>query len=236
MSKSFQITHELVNKVLDTVDKGLVMGLGVQKPGQMCVEAAVCYAMGLPHGDAPTCVDPAIRALKIGINDSNWSSAQARAKGLRRLSILQLGTKDSGFNSTEFARNVVIMVVNTILPITLRHCGLIKEALDCEQSKTLSDAAGSADAAADAAAWAARYAAAEAADAAAEAADAAAEAAAEAADAAARYAARSAAEAAAEAADAADSDEILSLFTTNVENILINMNVPAVPFLPSLSS
>lgn len=39
------LTKEIAQKVLTTVDKGLSCGLGHPKPGQMCVEAAVCYAL-----------------------------------------------------------------------------------------------------------------------------------------------------------------------------------------------
>ncbi len=60
-----EITKDVVIKLLGIVDAGLTNGLGVQEPGQMCVEAAVCYALGLPHGDDPKCVDPSLRSLKI---------------------------------------------------------------------------------------------------------------------------------------------------------------------------
>ena len=80
-----EITQAVAAKVLNVVDKGLTMGLGEREPGQFCVEAAVCYALGLPHGDNPDCVAPTLRALKIRLNDASWSSNQARAKGLRRL-------------------------------------------------------------------------------------------------------------------------------------------------------
>ena len=86
------ITREIAIKVRDVVAAGLSNGLGTPEPGQMCVEAAVCYAMGLPHSDKPTCVSPAIRALKIALNDKNWSSPQARAQGLARLALVQLGS------------------------------------------------------------------------------------------------------------------------------------------------
>ena len=76
-----EITREIAQKVLTAVDAGLVKGKGIQKPGQMCVEAAVCYALGLPHSDDPKCVSRALRQLKIRLNDSNWSSNKARAKG-----------------------------------------------------------------------------------------------------------------------------------------------------------
>lgn len=52
MTTSVEMTREIAMKVRDTVDAGLVKGQGKPTPGAMCVEAAVCYAMGLPHGDA----------------------------------------------------------------------------------------------------------------------------------------------------------------------------------------
>lgn len=39
------VTREIAVKVLEVVDCGLSSGLGKPEPGNMCVEAAVCYAM-----------------------------------------------------------------------------------------------------------------------------------------------------------------------------------------------
>src|SRR5271166_4019633 len=86
------ITSEIAKKVIETVDAGLCSGLGKPIPGEMCVEAAVCYALGFPHGDEPICVSRALRMLKMRLNDSCWSSNAARASGLRKLSVLQLGS------------------------------------------------------------------------------------------------------------------------------------------------
>lgn len=86
------ITKEIAAKVLETIDAGLSGGLGEPVPGQMCVEAAVCFALGLEHGDDPKCVGPAIRNLKISLNDINWPTDKLRAKGLRRLGLIQLGS------------------------------------------------------------------------------------------------------------------------------------------------
>ena len=102
---SFKVTEELSRKVLEVVDAGLVSGMGKPEPGKMCVEAAVCYAMGLPHSDEPTCVSPALRKLKIRLNDSNWSDDAARTKGLRRLAIAQLGSAGV-LDDAEFAKRV----------------------------------------------------------------------------------------------------------------------------------
>lgn len=207
----FELNSDVVTRVLSVVDAGLVVGLGKPKPGEMCVEAAVCYALGLPHGDDPSCVHPAIRSLKITLNDSSWSSDTVRAAGMRRLAILQLGTKD--FDGIEFAKRVALMTVKTILPTTLVACGLTNQVAICKNAQTLTEAAEAAYAA-EVAAYAARSAA--------DAVDAAVEAAVE--------AARSVTYAA-EAAEAAARDKVLRTFATNVENILIDMKVPATAFL-----
>jgi len=114
-----EITADIATRVLATVDAGLSMGPGKPIPGHMCVEAAVCFALGLPHGDNPPCVDPAVRELKIGINDTPWESRASRARGMRRLAIAQLGTADT-LNSVEFASRVAIMTVRTVVPAALR--------------------------------------------------------------------------------------------------------------------
>ena len=118
------ITREMATKVRDTVDAGLVSGVGRPFAGQMCVEAAVCYAMGLPHGDDPGCVDPALRRLKIRINDSAWSSNQARAKGLRRLALAQLGSAGV-LDGEEFVRRVVDVTIRRVVPPALRAAATV---------------------------------------------------------------------------------------------------------------
>ena len=114
-----KITRAVAKRVLEVVDAGLTSGVGVAEPGKMCVEAAVCYAMGLPHGDNPDCVSRALRSLKIRLNDSNWSSDQARDKGLRRLAIAQLGS--AGFlDESEFIKRVLGVVIRKTFPKAFR--------------------------------------------------------------------------------------------------------------------
>ena len=158
-----QITKEIASKVLETVDAGLVKGLGQPIPGRMCVEAAVCFALGLPHSDEPSCVSPAIRALKIRLNDSEWSSDEARAKGMRRLALVQLGSAGV-IDDNDFARRIAEMTVRKIVPIALRAAASIhpeqkhKDALELSavNCETIKDSAGSAYSAARSADSAAR--------------------------------------------------------------------------------
>ena len=216
------ITEKQAARVLEVVDAGLSGGLGKPVPGQMCVEAAVCYAFGEPHGDKPSCVDPVLRTFKIKLNDSDWSSNEARANGMRRLAIAQLGTRGT-LDQKLFVSKLSEMIIRKVLPIALRSVGLEVEAVRCENE-------GSQEAADVAAAYAA-YAAARAADAARAAANAAAYAAARAAYAAADAAADADADAARAAARAVDKDSILSLAAEEVVKILIELKTPGSQFL-----
>jgi hypothetical protein len=205
-----EITPAIAAKVLETVDAGLIGGIGKPVPGQMCVEAAVCYAMGLPHSDEPACVAPSLRRLKINLNDKSWSSAAARAKGLRRLALAQLGSAGH-LDEPEFARRVAKLAITSCAAKALRsaakfqkdqkHIDALEAAADrCEREGTI-EAARDARKTADAAAYAA-----------------------EAAYAADAYAADA-------AAYAAERDRVLSEFAEEVVQILIEMKAPGCQWL-----
>src|ERR1700746_3299161 len=91
---TIEITEEIAAKVLATVDAGLSQGLGRPIPGEMCVEAAVCYALGQEHGDERASGSSPLRTFKIVLNDAHWSSRTTRARGLRRLALAQLGSAE----------------------------------------------------------------------------------------------------------------------------------------------
>src|SRR6202522_1377095 len=171
------ITSEIAAKVLATVDAGLCSGVGVPELGKMSVEAAVCYALGLPHGDEPSCVSRALRSFKIKLNDAKWSSNTARAKGLRRLALVQLGSAGH-LDDRKFAKRVAKLAIQKAVPAALRAAAsihkdakhreaLLEHASICEREGTRqaaldakkAAAAAAADAAAgDYAAYAAAYA------------------------------------------------------------------------------
>jgi len=142
-----EITLDQARKVLEVVDVGLCGGIGNPVPGQMCVEAAVCFALGQPHGDEPECVNAAVRWFKIVLNDSKWSSNQARAQGMRRLAIGQLGTNDPSFDEKKFIDVLVEQTIRKIVPHALRltgktakdeHKALLEEAaVRCERDGDL---------------------------------------------------------------------------------------------------
>ena len=136
----------VAKKILDLLSHGLVSGLGKPVPGQMCIEAAVNYALGRPHGDDPGCVHESLRQLKIRLNDANWSSNMARAKGLTRLGLAQLGSKGA-LDTKEFRERVNTLRIKMLVPIRFRlaakkqktaeHRGLLESAaLMLEQEPT----------------------------------------------------------------------------------------------------
>ena len=165
-----KITETQMKKVLDAIAPGLCAGLGNPIPGQMCVEAAVCFALGLPHGDNPSCVGSAVRAFKITLNDSSWSSNTARAKGMRKLALAQIGSDT--LDQMAFGQACFIRGTQTLLPYVLRKSAtqiteqehkdaLEKSVKECEASKTLEEARAavkSASASASAYAYASAYA------------------------------------------------------------------------------
>lgn len=135
------------------LDRGLSSGIG-SRDGQMCVEAAVCAALGLPHGDEPHCVDPSVRAFKIALNDAAWSSPQARAQGLRRLGIAQVGSLGK-IPPYEFAKRLTEKTTRVLLPTLFREVladypECLVAADRCEREGTC-EAARSAETAAEAA-------------------------------------------------------------------------------------
>src|ERR1700677_3986228 len=113
------ITSEIAAKVLATVDAGLCSGVGVPELGKMSVEAAVCYALGLPHGDEPSCVSSALRSFKIKLNDAKWSSNTARAEGLRRLALVQLGSAGH-LDDRKFAKRIAKLAIQKAVPAARR--------------------------------------------------------------------------------------------------------------------
>src|SRR5690606_9943883 len=140
------MTIDTDRRVLSVVDQGLRSGLGKPIPGQMCVQAAVCFALGLPHGDDPNCVDPPLRLFVITHNDSPWSSPAARAEGMRKLAVAQLGSLGK-LDSTKFVQNLAEQTIRRLLPPVLRQIGLNDAAERCEREGTREAANAARDAA-----------------------------------------------------------------------------------------
>ena len=145
-----EVTLETARKVAEVVGKGLRRGMGNPTPGKMCVEAAVCYAMGLPHSDEPPCVSDAVRAAKIRLNDSNWSSDRARGNGMLAVAVGQLGSKGV-VDDRRFAEMFLWRVVREIVCPMFEKIGLPEHAEAMRSADTLDSLKRSANTATEAA-------------------------------------------------------------------------------------
>jgi hypothetical protein len=129
--KRIVINKPLAMRVLEVVDKGLTEGEGNPVPGQMCVEAAVSFACGLPHSDQPECVGSEVRAFKIELNDKPWTSEKSRARGLREVAVAQLGTNT--IDQEKFNYNLTERLKSALLPMAVKQAdidGVQKKILD----------------------------------------------------------------------------------------------------------
>ena len=131
------INENLAKMVKDTVSFGLCKGKGVPSPGEMCVEAAVNYACGLPHSDNPSCVGSSVRDFKIDLNDCQWSSNQARGEGMLRIAIAQLGSNT--IDQLEFGKMIAFRTMTILMPIIFRDNGFEEYAVRCESYKDIND-------------------------------------------------------------------------------------------------
>jgi hypothetical protein len=141
------LDKNLVTKIDSFIGRGLCSGVG-ERNGQMCVEAAICAALDLPHGDDPGCVSAAVRSFKISLNDSNWSTPKARAKGLRDLAIAQLGSKGV-VGDVEFSKRLAEKCIRNLIPELFRRH--FKENAAMQEAADRCEREGSIDAASDAA-------------------------------------------------------------------------------------
>jgi hypothetical protein len=126
----------------------------------MCIEAAICTVLDLPHGDDPKCVTQSVRSFKISLNDKKWSSGKARAEGLRDLGLAQLGSLGV-VDSVEFSKRLAYKIISVLLPTFVRDAfpknvkyleaaKLCEDTGSAESAMALRDAAAAADADADA--------------------------------------------------------------------------------------
>ncbi len=113
--------------VLQVVDKGLGMGFeSTPVVGQLCVNAAICFALGLPHSDKPTCVGYKVRYFGIALNDMDWrtmpglsDAPQARARGMRRFAVASLGSDT--ISQLQFCDRLYVKSLKAMLPVVLRN-------------------------------------------------------------------------------------------------------------------
>jgi hypothetical protein len=114
----FDVSKFDVSKYDSILSMGLSRGIGI-RTRQVCIEAAICQTLGLPHDDDPQCVSKDVRFFKIKLNDFDWSSPEARAKGLRDLGLAQLGSLGVVSNK-EFLAGLKSKFIKVLIPTIIR--------------------------------------------------------------------------------------------------------------------
>lgn len=136
----FDVAAFDVKKYDEILSRGLSKGVG-SREGSMCIEAAICTVLGLPHGDDPQCVTNSVRSFKTALNDkTQWASEESRAAGLRDLGLAQLGSKGV-VNDLDFTRLLAKKTIQVLIPAlfrdALKHSPKWLEAADkCEREGT----------------------------------------------------------------------------------------------------
>lgn len=112
------LTEKQARKVIEVIDCGLVRGMGTANPGKTCIEGAISIALDLPFNDHPACVGIAVAEFKIRLNDCPWSSCAARAAGMKKVGLAQLGSNK--LDQIEFSKLLALKTVTKGLPVLLR--------------------------------------------------------------------------------------------------------------------
>jgi hypothetical protein len=141
--KTFNIKDFDVAEFDRILAKGLSEGLG-ERGKQVCIEAAICQTLGLPHGDDPGCVAESVRRFKITLNDARWSSPRARAKGLHDLGLAQLGSKGA-VEDKKFTRRLTKSTIQVLIPTVFRD--VLSKNKECLEAADRCEREGTKDAA-----------------------------------------------------------------------------------------
>lgn len=111
--------EQTVKEVIRLCSFGIPKGLGKPEPGQMCIEAIISVAHGLPFQDQnQECVGSEVATAKIALNDYEWSSNKARANGMVALGIAQLGSNT--LDQAEFSSFLNLNSTKRILPYIIQ--------------------------------------------------------------------------------------------------------------------
>ena len=128
-----KITTKTAKEILRLLSFGLPKGKGKPIPGEMCIEAVITVALGEPFSDKPSCVEQGIGSVneaKIALNDCAWSSPQARAKGMQKIALAQLGSNTLQTNA--FRDLLKLKSTQRILPYIIQ-----KHYEQCKDEKLL---------------------------------------------------------------------------------------------------
>lgn len=124
-------------KLTEIVSAGLVKGLGSPEPGKLCLEAAVCLALGEAHGDKPSCVAAPDNAFAIRLQDAYPGTPEERAKLFLPIGLAQLGT--AGTDRGPWVKFLAEGTIRKVLPIWLRNAAE-KQTIETHRAALLSAA------------------------------------------------------------------------------------------------
>lgn len=116
------VAPEVRKRLIQIGKKGIAFGLSDGPvPGELCIQAAICAAMGEKHGDEPTCVEQPDNRISIAVNDLNWGTNRTRAKYLLPIGLAQLGTK--GEDRLPWLKRVVLGIISLFAADMLKDNG-----------------------------------------------------------------------------------------------------------------
>lgn len=113
-----EVTETLVRNLIATINPGLARFCNKENPQDKDLRAAIVAALGAEAYWLNSLISPAVAAFDLC--DANWSTDQARAKGLMRLAVAQLGSYGA-LDQSGFVHNVVNIATIHMLPKALRQ-------------------------------------------------------------------------------------------------------------------
>lgn len=124
------IKKTFTKKLDELLASGLVCGSG-DGEHEFCAEQAIAFAAGEKVTDHPACSLPAASIVGRRLNDANWPSNEARAKGMRQFMLAQFGStkKDPKKFAKAYARStakeLIPLVFETLLVLDQRAIDLL---------------------------------------------------------------------------------------------------------------
>lgn len=113
-----EVTETLVRNLIATINPGLARFCNKENPQDKDLRAAIVAALGDEAYRLNSLISPVVAAFDLC--DANWSTDQARAKGLMRLAVAQMGSYGA-LDQSGFVHNVVKIATSHMLPKALRQ-------------------------------------------------------------------------------------------------------------------
>lgn len=105
------ITATIVTNILAAIDAGIIAEAGTYVPGNMPVEDAIRYGFGDEEESEVSRAGGEGGRFLAMLGGSPWSSNSARAAGLRKLAIAQLGSADFDDDATKIDQAAIMSFI-----------------------------------------------------------------------------------------------------------------------------